>query len=278
MSASFALSTASAVPEMRLVLLPGVIALGAVLGSFIGVVADRWPRGEDFVHGRSRCRACGTILTARDMVPLASWLVSRGRCRHCLAPIPIDTLLAELGGGIIALIAAELGGMGSGSWAQSAAWGAFGGGLLLLALIDARHFWLPDLMTLPLTLTGILATYIIAEPALSDRIAGAVAGWAALTALGFAYRRLRGHDGLGGGDAKLLAAIGAWLGWAALPLVVLAAALGGLAWALTARLRGNPAMKHDTALPLGAYLAVAALGAMALRAIPGADMLSTILG
>ena len=161
------LPNASAPPAMRLVMTLGVVALGAVLGSFVGVIADRWPRGEDFVHGRSRCRACGKSLAARDMIPLISWLATRGRCRHCRTPIPVDALLAELGGGIVTVIAWALGGMGADGWAATAAWGVFGGGLLLLALIDARHFWLPDRVTLPLLLAGLLASRIVAEPTLA---------------------------------------------------------------------------------------------------------------
>ena len=104
----------------------------------------------------------------------------------------------------------------------------FGWVLLTLALLDAGHFWLPDKLTLPLLLLGLA---IVNEPPLLHRLIGAAAGYAVLALIALAYRAARGREGLGGGDPKLLAAIGAWLGWQALPFVLLAASLAGLAWA-----------------------------------------------
>jgi leader peptidase (prepilin peptidase)/N-methyltransferase len=167
-------------------------------------------------------------------------------------------LLAELGGAAIAgvAVARTSGPIGSHVVAIGAL-ACFGWALLLLGLLDARHMWLPDALTLPLALAGLAVSAILPEPTLAARLAGAGLGYAALEGLRRAWRRWRGRDGLGGGDPKLLAAIGAWLGIAALPGVVLIAALGGLAWAGLERLRGRPA-GGTVPIPLGTALAASA--------------------
>lgn len=128
--------------------------------------------------------------------------------------------------------------------------------LLALALTDWRHLLLPDALTLPLGLAGFGVTALWFPSLLADSVSGAVLGWVVFTALAAAYRRLRGRDGLGGGDAKLLAALGAWLGWQGLPSVVAVAALTGLAAAGAGRVTGRSVSGHD-AVPLGSHLALA---------------------
>jgi leader peptidase (prepilin peptidase)/N-methyltransferase len=232
--------------------------LGAVVASFVALVADRWPRGEDIVSTPSHCRACHRRLSPFNLIPLVSFCVQRGRCNVCKAALPIDLLLAEVAGVAIALVVVTK--LGDG--AAMIALGGFGAALLLLALLDARHLWLPDAITLPLALAGLAAgpgaLALLPGPSLLERVAGAVLGFAALELLRRAYRALRGREGLGGGDPKLLGAIGAWLGVAALPGVVLVAALLGLGWAGVQALRGLPA-GGEAPIPLGTALAVAAL-------------------
>jgi leader peptidase (prepilin peptidase)/N-methyltransferase len=133
----------------------------------------------------------------------------------------------------------------------------FGWMLLALALLDAEHFWLPDALTLPLLGLGLGASFLVPQPWLGDRLIGAAAGYAMLALIALAYAAVRRRKGLGGGDPKLLAAIGAWLGWQALPFVLLAASLGGLGWAGVSALRGKPMSGQDR-LPLGTLMALAA--------------------
>ena len=128
--------------------------------------------------------------------------------------------------------------------------------LLALGWIDWRTLLLPDVLTLPLVAAGLAAAAIDSPATLLSGAIGALAGYAALVALNSAYRRLRGRDGLGRGDAKLLAAGGAWLGWQALPWVVLLAALLGLLLAALQRVRGVP-LTAETTLPFGPPLALA---------------------
>ena len=129
--------------------------------------------------------------------------------------------------------------------------------LLLIAVIDAEHFWLPNILTLPLGAAGLAASAFIGPGSFVDHLIGAVLGFAVLAGLAALYKRLRGRDGLGGGDARLLAAIGAWVGWAGLPSVVVWASLAGLSWVL-ARVVARRAPSLDTALPYGTYLAIGA--------------------
>jgi leader peptidase (prepilin peptidase)/N-methyltransferase len=233
-----------------LILLIGAGA-GAIIGSFLATIVSRWPRGLSVVTGRSRCDDCGGSLNALDLVPLVGWLVRRGKCRRCGARIDWAHPLIELGclliGGLCAWafppVAAEL--------------FAFGGWLLItLAVLDARHLWLPDALTLPLAALGLtLGDWVLPAP-FPDRVIGAVAGATFLALVAFAYRKLRGREGLGLGDAKLLGAIGAWMGWQALPFVLLIASVTALLWALALRATGKP-IDARTRIPLGTFLCLA---------------------
>ena len=184
----------------------GAIA-GAIIGSYLATLAIRWPQGESASTGRSRCDVCGVPVGAASLIPVISWLVQRGRCRACGAsidPIHPDIEVAAAMIGAIALIVAPP--------ALAIAGMMFGWALLLLIALDARPFWLPDRVTLPLIAGGWIVAALGLGVSLIDSLIGAAAGFASLWLIGAAYRALRGRTGLGGGDPKLLAAIGAWLG------------------------------------------------------------------
>ena len=132
--------------------------------------------------------------------------------------------------------------------------------LLTLAMLDLRHFWLPDRLTLPLAALGLFAAWA-GGPSIVDRLAGLLLGWASLALISWCYRCLRGRDGLGAGDAKLFAAIGAWTGWQMLPFILLGASVIGLAVAAGMLLAGRR-IEATTRLPFGTLLAAAALPAM----------------
>lgn len=233
------------------------LLVAPVVGSFLGVVIRRLPRGAPLAWGRSRCESCGTVLAARDLVPVLSYLALRGRCRSCGAAIgPFHPAVELAALAVAALAALSLGDDPPRLWLGC----GLGWTLLAAAWIDAEHLLLPDRLTLPLILAGLAATAALAPEALAGHALGAALGYAAFRGLARAYRALRGQEGLGAGDAKLLAAGGAWLGWPALPDLVLLAALLGLAFAgLLALRRGglDPAAR----LPFGPCLA-AALWAM----------------
>ncbi len=237
------------------------------VGSLLGVLIRRLPAGQPVVMARSCCEACGISLGARDLVPLLSYAASRGRCRRCGAGIAPFHWHVELAAMLVPLSAALAGVDGAGLWAVS------GAGWLLLALawIDAEWMILPDALTLPMLLGGLAAVWWLDPAALADHAIAAGIGWLALWSLAAIYRRLRGRDGLGEGDAKLLGALGAWVGLSGLADVLLGAALTGLAWAGLMRLRGR-AMSATTALPFGPFLAAAGWAVM-LAAWRGADTL-----
>ena len=235
---------------------PGAAAWGAVLaapfvGSFLGVLIRRLPEDRTVVWARSQCDSCGAVLGPRDLVPLLSWLATRGRCRFCRRPVGCFYPAIELAAVAVATvaIACDSGGM---VWLDC----VLGWWLLVLAWIDARHWLLPDALTLPLVLAGLAAALAVDPDRLLDRALGAALGYLALRGVAFVYRALRGRDGLGEGDAKLLAASGAWVGASGLPQVVLLAALAGLLAAACLRLAGVR-LGAQSALPFGPFLALA---------------------
>jgi leader peptidase (prepilin peptidase)/N-methyltransferase len=239
------------------------------IGSFLGVLVRRLPEGRRVAFARSACGACRHTLGPADMVPVLSFVASRGRCRHCGAPIPRFHLWIELAALAVPISAAvaesPLPG-GPALWAGC----ALGWALLALAWIDAASWRLPDVLTLPLILAGLLQTMWLEPEALFDRALAAALGYTAFLVLNLTYRRLRGRDGLGLGDAKLLAAGGAWLGVAALPGVVLAAALAALAWAAAQRLRGVT-LSGESRLAFGPFLAA---GIWLMWLLAGAELLA----
>ncbi|HEY0181875.1 MAG TPA: prepilin peptidase [Rhodopila sp.] len=222
------------------------------IGSFMGVLIMRLPLGDPVVLGRSACRHCGTRLGGWDLVPLVSFLALRGRCRHCRQPIgPLHPMI-------------EAAAIGVAAWAALAdadpirLWTDCGLGWTLLTLgwIDCSSFLLPDVLTLPLLLVGLAVTFIEQPEALADHSLAAAIGYLSFQGLGFVYRLLRGRDGLGGGDAKLIAAAGAWCGLTLLPFIVLGSAVAGLLAALGLALAGQ-AVTSRTRIPFGPCIAFA---------------------
>ncbi|UZW55511.1 prepilin peptidase [Sphingobium sp. JS3065] len=226
---------------------------GAIAGSFLATLILRWPQGRGIARGRSSCDGCGRVLGATDLVPMISALVQRGRCRTCGAVIDPLHGRVEAGCAIVGALALgfapDPGGIG---------WALLGWLLLTLAVLDKRHFWLPDALTLPLAFLGFTIGLWTTDASMADRVIGAVAGYLALLFVALGYRRLRGRDGLGLGDAKLLGALGAWFGWQALPFILLLAASLGLLAILAAMAMGR-AVHGATRVPLGSFLALAAV-------------------
>lgn len=227
------------------------LLLAPVVGSFLGVVIERLPAGRPILRGRSQCAGCGETLSARDLVPLATWLARRGRCRCSRVRLSVFYPAIELAALAVALSAVAV----LSGWLLWASL-ALGWTLLTLAVIDWRHYQLPDALTLPLIPAGLVVAWAIDPTRVGAHAIGAAAGWLAFAALAWLYRRLRGRDGLGGGDAKLLAVAGAWLGWPALPGVVLLAAGTGLALAL-ARALGGAKLTATERIAFGPCLALA---------------------
>lgn len=233
------------------------IILGALAGSFLSTVAIRWP-SPGSLGGRSRCDECGVAVPAYDNLPIAGFILLRGRCRGCGARIDFGHLALEV-------VCAAAGGIALALRPGTSGWtiAALGWALALLALIDAREQRLPDILVFPLGAAGLALGAMWSPLVLETRAIGAVAGFLALRVVAHGYRAARGREGIGGGDAKLLGAIGAWTGWQPLPTIVLVSSLLGLSWAAFQHLRGQRITMVDR-LPFGTLLAIAAWGVVML--------------
>tara|TARA_R110001599_G_scaffold97607_3_gene251654 strand:- start:1174 stop:2019 length:846 start_codon:yes stop_codon:yes gene_type:complete len=250
-----------------------VALFGLCLGSFLNVVITRLPvmlmrhwRREaqaalELAHEQSPpfnlatpgslCPRCETAIAWHDNIPLVGWLKRRGRCAACNTRISIQYPLVELAGGLLAIAALALHGP------SLEALFIYGACLILLALavIDFRTQLLPDVLTLPLLWAGLLFQLLFQPFMLSDAVIGVMVGYLSLWSFYWLFKLVTGKEGMGFGDFKLLAALGAWLGWSFLPLIlILSAGLGAMvglsAQAFAPRLRGQP-------LPFGPFLALA---------------------
>ena len=229
----------------------GLIAAAPFVGSFLGVIVRRLPERQPIARGRSGCEQCGALLIAKDLVPILSWITTRGRCRYCGATLGWFYPGVEVAALAVALIAILVD-RGEAAWLDA----FLGWWLLTLGWIDIRSWLLPDALTLPLVIAGLAAAAVSDPEQLTDRAIGAALGYLLLLVVAALYRRLRGRDGLGRGDSKLLAASGAWLGASMLPEVILLAALAGLFAATCLRLAGAR-IGAQSALPFGPFLALA---------------------
>jgi leader peptidase (prepilin peptidase)/N-methyltransferase len=243
-----------ALPEAVVVLWPwAALALGLVVGSFANVCIHRLPREESVVTPRSRCPACRTPIAAGDNVPLLSYLVLGGRCRHCGASISWRYPAVELTNGLLFLAVALRTAPSPAAAVQMALLTA----LLVLSLVDLDHQILPNVITLPGIAIGLLASALPGPPSPLEAAIAAAAGYLGFAAVATAYQRTRGVEGLGQGDWKLAAMLGAFFGWEKMLLTVFLASLAGTAVGLSLMaFRG-----HDTRyrLPLGTFLGMAGI-------------------
>ncbi|MEL1265963.1 A24 family peptidase [Pseudoxanthomonas putridarboris] len=253
---------------------PVVAGLGLLVGSFLNVVILRLPRRLEWewkrdarevleepelydppppgiVVERSHCPHCKAQLSWYENIPLFSWLVLRGKCRHCKAPISAQYPLVELLTAVLAVASV---------WRFGFGWQGFGAALLscyLVALsgIDLRTRLLPDQLTLPLMWLGLIASldnlYMPAKPALL----GAIAGYLALWLVWWLFKQVTGKEGMGRGDFKLLAALGAWVGLnGVLPTILLSSVVGAIIGSIWLGMKGRD---RATPIPFGPYLAIA---------------------
>ncbi len=228
--------------------------LGLAFGSFLNVCVHRIPRGQSLAHPGSRCPACAYELRWFDNIPVVSYAVLGGRCRKCRAPISIRYPAVELA--TMALFV--LHGLGFGWDALLVPRLIFACAMVVLFAIDLEHHLLPNVITLPGIAIGLVSSAVL-PPGLVDALIGTVAGGGVLWLVGAAYYRYSGHEGMGGGDVKMLAMIGAFLGWKLMLLTLVLSSLAGslIGVIVIAARRGD--MKY--ALPYGTFLALGALAA-----------------
>jgi leader peptidase (prepilin peptidase) / N-methyltransferase len=254
------------------------LAVGLCVGSFLNVVIHRLPKmlergwqtqcaelhGEEpapapaynLVIPRSACPACGHRITALENVPVVSWLALRGKCSSCKAPISIRYPIVEVLGGVLAAYAIwRFGPTATGASACVLLWT-----LLALTFIDFDTQLLPDDLTLPLIWAGLIVNLWGTFVPLATAVIGAVAGYLTLWTIYWLFKLIRGKEGMGYGDFKLLAALGAWLGWQMLPLIVLLSSVVGAVIGIA--LMAFKGRDHNVPLAFGPYLAIAGVIAL----------------
>jgi leader peptidase (prepilin peptidase)/N-methyltransferase len=248
--------------------------LGLLVGSFLNVVILRlparlmhgWrrdarevlelPPGDEpappgIVRQASHCPHCKHPLAAYENIPLVSWLALRGRCRHCKAPISIQYPLVELLTGVLSAVVV---------WRFGPTWAAlaalfFTWALVAAAGIDLRTQLLPDQLTLPLLWLGLLIALVPLFADARSAIIGAAVGYLALWCVYWLFKLLTGKEGMGYGDFKLLAALGAWMGPVALlPVILISSFIGAIVGVITLQVRGQD---RSTPIPFGPFLAAA---------------------
>jgi leader peptidase (prepilin peptidase)/N-methyltransferase len=237
--------------------------IGSLLGSFLNVAISRLPRAWGFVEAGalpsgiafppSSCEACGRRLRPLELVPVLSYLTLRGRCGGCGASIGARHLIVEITGLALGSAAALAAPSPLGLLATALLFGF----LIVLAGIDAETGYLPDRLTLPLLLLGAGFSFAPFGPSPLQSLLGAVIGGGGLWLLAASYHRLRGREGLGGGDVKLVAAGGAWCGAVGLPFLLLAASATGLLFALAQMASGHKERALSAELRFGPFLCAA---------------------
>lgn len=232
-----------------------VFLFGLVIGSFLNVVIHRLPRGESLSFPASHCPACRAPIRAYDNVPVVSWLLLRGRCRVCRAPISVRYPAIELANGIL-WIAVFLRAPG---WADFATGAFLCSACLALLAIDAEFRILPDRITLTGIVVGLALSFFSHLRTPLSAAGGAALGAGALFLLGFLWEKLRGVEAMGMGDVKMLGMIGALLGVPGVVVTVLLASVAGslVGLGLVLARRGS----LQTALPFGVFLALGAIAA-----------------
>jgi leader peptidase (prepilin peptidase)/N-methyltransferase len=235
---------------MMLLILAFII--GTMVGSFLNVCAYRIPEGQSIVLPASHCRACKKPIAFYDNIPLVSFLLLRGKCRHCGAPLSFQYPLVEFLTGLLA--AACLLKWGAGYTA--ALWFAFCAALVVVTFIDLAHQIIPDVISLPGIVCGLLCSLLPDQPGFTSSLIGAAVGGGSLYLIRRVYYAVARQEGMGLGDVKLLAMIGAFLGWKSILFIIMVAsfagALLGIAVMIIKRKDGRYAIPFGPFLSLGA--------------------------
>lgn len=241
---------------VRLLLDVYAALFGLIVGSYLNVVIHRLPRGLSTVLPRSRCPSCGTAIRARDNFPVVSWLLLRGRCRSCGTPIAWRYPVVEALTALLFVACMERWGPSL----EAAVAAVFGAALIALAVIDAEHYILPDRITLPGIAVGLAVQPFLDWGGFWQAAVGAVLGGGLLLLLWAGWLWLRKEEGMGLGDVKMLAMVGAFLGWKGVLVTLFFASVAGSVVGLALIAGGRGGLK--SALPFGTFLAAGAAFAL----------------
>ncbi len=226
---------------------------GLALGSFANVCIYRLPLKRSIVSPPSTCPQCGSQIRFYDNIPILSYILLRGKCRNCKEPISIQYPLVELITGIISLALF----IRYGPSYQYILYLLFCGSLVVITFIDLHHKIIPDVISLPGVIIGFLVSLLPGYPTWLESAIGIVAGGGGLLLVAVTFEKLTGKEGMGGGDIKLLAMIGAWLGWKSLPFVILISSVLGIIIGGGALFISGKGM--HVKIPFGPFLAMGTL-------------------
>jgi leader peptidase (prepilin peptidase)/N-methyltransferase len=226
---------------------------GTCIGSFLNVCIYRIPAGKSIVHPPSSCPQCGYAIRFYDNIPILSYLLLRGRCRRCRTRIPLRYPMVELITGIAALAVF----LKYGLLPATAVYFVFIAVLLVITFIDIDHQIIPDRLSLPGIPLFFLLGFLVPFITWQDALIGILAGGGLLYGVALGYQLLTGRDGMGGGDIKLLAMIGAMIGWQGILFTIFCASLSGTLVGLALALPSGRSMKSR--LPFGPFLAAGAI-------------------
>ncbi|MDY0269612.1 prepilin peptidase [Trichloromonas sp.] len=240
-------------PPIYYLFLGFAFVFGAVVGSFLNVCIYRIPAGESVVSPRSRCPRCGSLIRWYQNIPILSWLFLRGRCANCRTRIsPRYVLVEALTGLLFVLVLRDFGI----HWATPVFW-VFIALLVTITFIDLDHQIIPDVISLPGIVIGFGASFLLPWVSWSDSLLGILLGGGSLFLVAVGYEFLTKKEGMGGGDIKLLAMLGAFLGWkAVLPIIFVSSLLGTLVGVPLMLAKGSDG---KLAIPFGPFLAAAAV-------------------
>jgi leader peptidase (prepilin peptidase)/N-methyltransferase len=226
---------------------------GICIGSFLNVCIFRLPEGKSIVHPPSSCPGCGAAIRLYDNIPVLSYFILRGRCRDCHTPIAFRYVLVELLGGLMAVCVYFRFGPGM----EGIIYYTFIAALLVITFIDIDHRIIPDVISLPGIPLGVAASFFMPSLSWADSLIGVLAGGGSLYAVAWGYVRITGKEGMGGGDIKLLAMIGAFIGWKGVLLTIFTGSAIGTLVGLVAMLAEKKNMKMR--IPFGPFLALGAV-------------------
>ena len=226
---------------------------GLLWGSFANVVILRLPQGQSVVHPRSRCPKCSAAIGWYDNVPVLSWLLLRGKCRQCGERISVQYPTVELLTGVLFALVVHRYGLSI----TTVEYLIFVWSLVVVSFIDLEHMILPDVFTLSGIVIGLAGAWLNPARSLPSALFGVLMGGGFLWAIAYLYYLWRKEEGMGGGDIKLLAWIGAVLGWPAIPFVILASSLVGSVVGIGYSIRSKAGLK--SVIPFGPFLALGAV-------------------
>lgn len=226
--------------------------LGCCFGSFYNVVIYRVPRDESIVSPGSRCPGCGSSIASYDNIPIVSFLLLGGKCRHCGTSISFRYPAVEILTGLFAFLLFRRYGLHP----QILIEFIFLSMLLIIAMIDFDTFLIPDVLSLPGIVLGFAFSFFTPRLTWSDSLIGVLAGGGSLYLIATLYALLRKKEGMGGGDIKLLGMIGAFIGWQGVVFTVFLASVTGMIIALPMMLRGGKGFGSE--IPFGPFLAFGA--------------------